>query len=447
MKMSRKHPPQFLLFTTVLILSTTIIFSLSSQQLSQVFQIVNAVSSSTATGLNQQASSSTNDSVSSLNIKDIFKDVQGSIVQITRKVPTTNPNIPSQQPGGEANRTALGSGFVYDKQGHVVTNNHVVGNARTVDITLIDGNRYTANVTGTDPYSDLAALKIITTSVNSNSNTTNGEKRRLPSSLLLKPLTLGNSSALEVGDQVIAIGNPYGLDNTMTTGIVSQVGRAIQTPAGAYSIPDIIQTDTAINPGNSGGPLLNMQGQVIGITFGGIPGGINFAIPSNTIKKIVPILIGKGSYSHPSLGISIGDLTSDLASRFNKLPSNLKGVVVNTIVKDRSADKAGVKGSTTDQYGQKHGGDIITAVDGKNVTRSDDLISYLDLNKSPGNNVTLTVYRDGKYVHVNVILGQRPSLQSIVPYPTQPSPPPPPTIPKPPTMPPAPPSPPIPRKP
>src|SRR6187200_2012075 len=219
----------------------------------------------------------TSDHPSSLN--ELFQKVEGSVVQITSKVPSANPTG-SQQPGVE-NQTALGSGFVYDRQGHIVTNNHVVGNSKVVDVTSIDGNRYSANVTGRDPFSDLAVLKIIPDS--------NSTQKSSP--FLFKPIVLGNSSELEVGDQVIAIGNPYGLDNTMTTGIVSQIGRAVQAPVGGYSIPDVLQTDAAINPGNSGGPLLNMKGHVIGLNTGilsstGGFSGIGFAISSNTVKKI-----------------------------------------------------------------------------------------------------------------------------------------------------------------
>ena len=187
----------------------------------------------------------------------------------------------------------------------------------------------------------------------------------------------------------------------------------------------MIRTDAAINPGNSGGPLLNMKGHVIGLNTGilsstGGFSGIGFAISSNTVKKIVPVLIEKGTYTHPYLGLTGTSLTSDLAQRFKNLPSDLKGVVVDNIIKNGSADKSGIKGSTADQYGQKHGGDIITSVDGKNITRFDDLVSYLEQNKSPGNNITLTVYREGKYVQVNVVLAGRPALflTSPIPYPS-----------------------------
>jgi S1-C subfamily serine protease len=335
--------------------------------------------------------------LSSLN--ELFKKVEGSVVQITSKIPVANSA--NTEAGGE-NRTALGSGFVFDTQGHIVTNSHVVGDAKVVDVTSIDGNRYTANVTGRDPYSDLAVLKILNPNSNSNQKS---------SQFLFKPLTLGNSSELEVGDQVIAIGNPYGLDNTMTTGIVSQVGRAVAAPVGAYSIPDVLQTDAALNPGNSGGPLFNIRGQVVGVTFGGLPGGINFAIPSDIVRHLVPVLIDKGNYTHPYLGLKVATLTSDLTSRVGNLPSTLRGVMVDTIMKGGSADRAGIKGSTTDQYGKKHGGDIIIAIDGKNITRSEDMISYLEKTKSPGNQVRFTIFRDGRLISLETIVGSRPSIK------------------------------------
>jgi S1-C subfamily serine protease len=412
MSVSKQESNKFQLFLGMIFLLVGIALSMLLSY-SSIFLTVTASSISNQSSLQVNTTNLDNTNFTS-NIKDIFKKVEGSVVQVTSKIPITNPNSPQQQ-GGE-NQSALGSGFVYDRQGHIVTNNHVVGNSKVVDVTSIDGNRYTANVTGRDPFSDLAVLKIL----NPNDNGT----QKLSSTFLSKPIMLGNSSELEVGDQVIAIGNPYGLDNTMTTGIVSQIGRLFPDPSYGYSIPDIIQTDAAINPGNSGGPLLNMKGDVIGLNTGilsssGGFSGIGFAISSNTIKKIVPVLIENGTYTHPYLGLTGASLTSDLTQRFKNLPSDLKGVVVDSIMKNGSADKSGIKGSTTDQYGQKHGGDIVTSVDGKNITRFDDLVSYLEQNKSPGNNITLTVYRDGKYVHMNIVLAGKPAsfITSSVPYP------------------------------
>src|SRR5919205_3160998 len=282
-------------------------------------------------------------------INIIFRQVQNSVVQITSKIPISINNISNPQ---TQNSTALGSGFIYDKieycgseqqrpfciiTGHIITNNHVVGDAKIVDVTFSDGNKYTARVIGADVYSDIAVLQVM-------QNITRP---------ILKPLVIGNSSKLEIGDNVITISNPFGLDNTMTTGIISAMGRVLSPPAeaGGFSLPNIIQTDAPIAPGSSGGSLLNMLGEVVGMDTAGIPsmlgGGIAFAIPSNTLERIVPTLI-KG-----------GTITSDLAENITGIPAaNFKGIYIDTITKNGPADKAGVHGSTIDQYSKKHVGDI-----------------------------------------------------------------------------------------
>jgi S1-C subfamily serine protease len=344
------------------------------------------------------------------SLNTIFKEVENSVVQVTSKIPVNN-TMNSQT----RNATALGSGFLYDKQGHIITNAHVVGEAKIVDVTFVDGSRYTAKVVGTDIYSDLAAVQIID----------NATQR-------LKPLVIGNSSKLEVGDPVIAIGNPFGLSDTMTIGIVSQGGRLLPSSAGlGFSIPGAIQTDAQINPGNSGGPLLNIQGQVIGINTAAISAsaqggfsGVGLAIPSTTVLRIVPTLIEKGYYTHPYVGLTLITLTSDLAQTINgSLPTNFKGVYVDLIKKDGPADKAGIHGSTIDQYSMKHGGDIIIAVDGHTVTRSEDLISYIDDHKSVGDSVIFTVHRNGHALNLKTTLSTRPSpLQYLSLMPSQPPP-------------------------
>ncbi len=201
----------------------------------------------------------------------------------------------------------------------------------------------------------------------------------------------------------------------MTTGIVSGIGRTLPASAGGgFSIPNVIQTDAPVNPGNSGGPLLNTQGEMIGMNTAILSGtttfsGIGFAIPSNSIIKIVPILIEKGYCLHPYLGLTFVTLTSDLAENAS-LPVNLEGVYVNTITKNSPADKAGIHGSTIDQYGKKHLGDIIIAADGHNITKSDDLINYIGQHKSVGDNLTLTVYRNGHPIDLKATLTARSSL-------------------------------------
>jgi S1-C subfamily serine protease len=326
----------------------------------------------------------------SISISKIFKDVQGSVVQITRE----NKQAPDSP--GDENVTSLGSGFVFDKEGRIITNHHVVQDSKSVDVTFIDGNRYVASVIGSDPFNDVAVIKI----------TQNISEK-------LRPLILGNSSRVEVGDQVIAIGNPYGLAGSMSLGIVSQKGRLISTEGSAFSIPSVIQTDALINPGNSGGPLLNTHEEVIGMNTAGVLSdsgafsGIGLAVPSNTISKIVPVLNSKGNYTHPWLGVSASSLTSKLTENFENLSRDFKGVYVDSITKNGPADKAGLRGSTTDQYGDKHGTDIITAVDNRNVTYMEDLVSYLDENKKPGEKLNLTVLRNQSYLDIGVLLGDR----------------------------------------
>lgn len=326
-----------------------------------------------------------------VSISKIFKDVQGSVVQITRENQPTSDDGPSDE-----NVTSLGSGFVFDKQGRIITNHHVVSDSKSVDVTFIDGNRYVASVIGSDPFNDIAVIDI----------TQNISEK-------LNPLRLGNSSAVEVGDQVIAIGNPYGLAGSMTVGIVSQKGRLISTEGSAFSIPSVIQTDALINPGNSGGPLINDDEEVIGMNTAGVLSdsgsfsGIGLAVPSNTISKIVPALISKGNYTHPWLGISASTLTSKLTENFENLTRDFKGVYVESIIKGGPADKAGLQGSTTDQYGDKHGNDIITAVDNHNVTYMEDLVSYLDENKQPGQKLNVTVFRNHTFTDLSVMLGDR----------------------------------------
>jgi S1-C subfamily serine protease len=291
----------------------------------------------------------------------------------------------------------LGSGFIYDKQGYVITNNHVVGNAKTVDVTFVDGNTYAAKVIGTDPFSDIAIIQIT-----DNFSTEN-----------VLPLVIANSTSLQVGQQVIAIGNPFGLSDTMTTGIVSQMGRLLPNPNTGFSIPNGIQTDAAINPGNSGGPLLNMHGQVLGMNTAissstGEFSGIGFAIPSNTIIREVPALIEHGCYSHAWFGISGGSVTPVLAQTVG-LSKNYKGVVVGSIQAGSPADIAGLQGITQDEFSNtQHVGDIITGIDGHSLRGIDDLISYIDVHKSVGDNVVLTVNRHDQIMNMNVVLQARP---------------------------------------
>lgn len=295
-----------------------------------------------------------------------------------------------------------GSGFVYDDQGHIITNYHVVENATEVTVIFADDTMEKAEVVGTDPDSDLAVIKV----------------DNLPADA--KPLPIAADNSLRVGDAVVAIGNPYGLAGTMTSGIVSALGRMLSAPrstAGAnYSIPDIVQTDAAINPGNSGGPLLNLQGEVVGVNAAiestdGSSSGVGFAIPARLLRRVVPALIDKGSYEHPWLGIS----TTNLTPAYNEvlgLPEGQRGVLVISITEDSPAARAGLRGSdrTTTIDGEEIpvGGDVIVGIDQITVNKFDDLITYLSYETEVGDTVTLSILRDGETVSLPVTLAARP---------------------------------------
>jgi S1-C subfamily serine protease len=308
-----------------------------------------------------------------------------------------NPFIePESQSGG----TATGSGIVLDDQGHILTNNHVIEGASKIQVKLGESeHEYTAEVVGTDPASDLALLKV-----------------EAPTSELT-PLKLGDSAKMEVGDPVVAIGNPFGLDRTVTSGIVSALQRQIQAPDG-FSIDNVIQTDAAINPGNSGGPLINGAGEVIGINSqietggSGSNGnvGIGFAIPINTAKEVIHELETKGSVEHAYLGIEGGSITPELAKAVN-LPVE-KGVLIQSVEKGGPAEKAGIEGGSTQATiaGAEItlGGDIITEAEGKKIDGMEEIIELVN-GKKPGEEVTLKLLRDGKEKTATVTLGTRPA--------------------------------------
>lgn len=347
------------------------------------------LASSTFFGIaNAQNLTETSTTSKNLSLTELYELVIKSVVQVTKTTPPADPLGPDKE-----NQTSLGTGFIYNDTGYIVTNNHVVEKAPVVDITFFNGDRYTANITGTDPFSDLAVIKI-------NENVTKD---------LIKSLVIGNSSKLRVGDPVVAIGHPFGLESSMTTGIISQIGRLLSVDERGFSIPNAIQTDALINPGNSGGPLLNMKGEVIGVNTAGIfPGNIGLAVPSDTVLRIIPVLIEGKNYTHPWLGVTGTTLTADLAKR-EKIDRSQKGVLIDNIVKDGPADLAGLNGSTINQYGEKRGGDLITSVDGKQIIKMEDLISYLELNKSVNENTTLSIYRDGETLDKQITLKSRPT--------------------------------------
>jgi len=291
----------------------------------------------------------------------------------------------------------VGSGFVFDKNGHIITNEHVVENSDKVTVTFLDGRSYNAEIVGVDAATDIAVIKV------------NAD----PS--LLKPLHIGDSSNLKVGMGVAAIGNPFGLSGTMTSGIVSALGRLLPQDTG-FSIPDVIQTDAAINPGNSGGPLLNSRAEVVGINTAiqsatGEFTGVGFSIPSNTIAKIVPKLIADGTFSHPWVGISGRDIDPALATALNLVDA--RGFLIVNVVEGSPAEKAGLKGSDetkeVDGIEYPFGGDVILAVDGNVVRQIDDILIHLQRYKSVGDEMVLEVLRDGRVTNFVVELDERPN--------------------------------------
>lgn len=360
-------------------------------------------------------------------LTQLFTKVQNSVVQVTS----------SGQDSVNAFKSGLGSGFVYDKDGHIITNYHVVSlpastvpsaNDENITVTFSDGVSYDAKLIGSDPFSDIAVLQV----------------QNISSPLNLQPLPLANSLDLKIGQPVAAIGNPFGLSGSMTEGIVSGLGRLIPSSenvplpneepsplippspdqhlmppsreqTGSFSIPDIIQTDAPINPGNSGGPLLNLKGEVVGMNTAifsstGEFAGIGFAIPSNTIVKVVPSLISSGSYAHPWIGIAGTDITPDIAHALGL--KEARGFLVTDVTASSPADKSGIKGgykiSSINGRQIPLGGDVILAIDNKTIRKIDDILTYLEREKKVGDAVDLTIFRDGKQQEINLTLAARP---------------------------------------
>jgi serine protease Do len=347
-------------------------------------------------------------------LENIYTRVSPSVVNIRvlQKVDASNSamsqfpffNLPQEQQPQQQYQGALGSGFVWDQNGHIVTNNHVVSGADKIEVTFSDGTIVPATLVGADPDSDLAVIKV-----------------NVPADQL-HPVQLGDSSAVKVGQLAIAIGNPFGLEGTMTTGIISAVGRSLpadESSTQSYTIPDVIQSDAPINPGNSGGVLVDALGQVLGVTSAiespvRANAGIGFAIPSAIVNNVVPALIKDGKYIHSWLGISGTTLVPDLAKAMN-LQSSQHGVLVEEILPNSPAEKAGLQGSnkqvTIDGQTVKVGGDVITAINNQSVTGMDDLIAYLARSTKVDQKVTLTILRDGKQETMDITLAARPSAQ------------------------------------
>ncbi len=291
-----------------------------------------------------------------------------------------------------------GSGFVVDSSGLIVTNNHVIANATvagSIIVTVLNGTMVEATIVGADVYSDLAVIRVSAPAA------------------LLKPLRLGSSSSLQVGDTVYALGNPFQLTDTMTRGIISAVGRTLDE-GGSYVIVDVLQTDAAVNPGNSGGPLLNGDGLVVGINTAGetnTSSGLNFAIPSDTIARELPSLESTGGYNHPYLGISAVDVNQGIVQAMN-LPAGTFGVLVTSVVQGGPAAQAGlVAGTNTVLIGGVPvpiGGDVIVGADGKTLKNFYQLMVYVERNKKSGDHISLSIIRNGAPMTVDVVLGVRP---------------------------------------
>jgi S1-C subfamily serine protease len=330
----------------------------------------------------------------------VYEKVKESVVMIKARVVI-------ETVFGRRYASSQGSGFVYDAAGYIVTNYHVVEDAIEVEVFFPDKSVYEAAIIGSDPYADLAILKIDP-----------GEK-------VLYPLELANSSLLRVGQPVIAIGNPYGFEATLTTGVVSQLGRCIVSP-GMRFVPNVIQFDAAVNPGSSGGPLLDYSGRVIGVTTAiyaqtGEFSGIGFAIPSNIVVRVVESLIKTGKYQHPWMGIDGVDVNMEIA-RLMGLPE-ARGFLITGVAKNSPAERAGLRPGTSTAtisegsvcgftiYSNERiyvGGDVILAVDGIKIFGIADLLAYLEEHKKPGDQITLTIYRNGQLVNTSLTLGAFP---------------------------------------
>jgi len=295
-----------------------------------------------------------------------------------------------------------GSGFVYDNAGHIVTNYHVIEGASEIQVTFADGVTLPATVVGSDPTYDLAVIRID------------------PQAHRLQPVVLGDSAALRVGQFVIAIGNPFGLDQTVTFGVISSLGRIIESPDGRY-IGEAIQTDAAINPGNSGGPLLDLQGRVIGVNAQIVSpsrasAGIGFAIPANSVKRVTPELIANGRYRHPWLGVQFfpTGLTAQLAEQFATVNFSVPahGILVTRVERNTPAANGDLRGGTrivSSPYGQiAIGGDVIISINGAPMNNTRDILVYLENNTRPGDTIDLLVVRDGKEQTLKIVLGERP---------------------------------------
>lgn len=340
-------------------------------------------------------------------VEDEVNALQSQIIEIYEMaapavVNITNRGYVYDRFMGTVPQEGTGSGFVYDNEGHIVTNYHVIENAEELLVTLADGQTHEAMVVGSDATNDLAVLRV------------EGAKD------LPDPLVLGDSESLQVGQFVLAIGNPFGLEQTLTTGVVSALGRVIESPEDNRFIGEAIQTDAAINPGNSGGPLLDLSGHVIGvnsqiISSSGTSSGVGFAVSASTVKRVVPQLIANGEYAHPWLGVQLLSLTEANVQTLREAGVNLSvdtGVLVLEVEVGSPAEQAGLLGgrqmARVGNYQVPVGGDVITAIEGQPLADSQDLTVYLETETTVGDTVQLTIIRDGQEQLLPVVLAERP---------------------------------------
>ena len=331
---------------------------------------------------------------------ELYRRVNPAVVSIDTAA--RHPDVEGAPTPDQELPYAQGSGFLFDDQGRIVTNNHVIEGGSGFQVRFADGTVLPATLIGADPGSDLAVLKV----------------DQLPEGVA--PLHLADSSGVAVGQTAIAIGNPFGERNTLTTGVVSGLGRSLRGPissqGGRFSITNVIQTDASINPGNSGGPLLNIRGEVIGVNTAirsstGVFEGIGYAVPANTVARVVPVLIASGRYEHPWMGVGLRDVDPLLARHFDLAAQ--QGVLITAVQQRSPADLAGLRaGTRSGDYGGVpivYDGDIVLAINGQRVLSGDELVGYLEENAAVGETVALTVLRDGQEQQITVTLGKRPT--------------------------------------
>jgi 2-alkenal reductase len=400
--MYRFHRSPLLLFFVLLVLSALACQALSTnlptatQQTTDQQALVDEVVATVVARMPAQSEGAPT-ITSTTQVVPLSTDIETSLVELYKRVNPAVVNIFVLDDQGFV--VGTGSGFAYDNDGHIVTNNHVVTGSSGLEVVFPDGTRFNAEVIGTDVDSDLAVIKI----------------DGLPEGVL--PIPLGDSNNVQVGQFAVALGNPFGEAGSLSLGIISGLGRSLTSDriaegGGRYSLPQVIQTDAAINPGNSGGPLLNLAGEVIGVnsairTSTGTNSGVGFSIPVNAVRRVIPALITEGVYHYPYIGIRMMSL--DLAAQQQLELPQFAGAYVTDVTPNSPAQEAGLQASgINDTVGILPGGDLIIAADGRPINSPDDLISFLVFDAEVGQTIMLTVIRDGEQIEVPLTLSERP---------------------------------------